>query len=480
MLKNFNEYALDETILSAIADLGYEQPTAIQEQVLPSVLEGKDVIAKSKTGSGKTAAFAIPIVEKIDWAENKPQALVLLPTRELAVQVKEDFTNIGRYKRIKAVALFGREPIRFQTTALRQKTHVVAGTPGRVMDHIERGTLKLDELKYFVIDEADELLHMGFLDQVEAIIKLLPKKRQTLLFSATYSNEIKKLAERYMFNPVFIEHENKDTKKSTIKQRLIEVDQTQKYEMLKKVTVVENPNSCIIFCNTKDQVDSVCEKLENDGYSVDMLHGGMTQDDRLAVMKDFRRGDFRYLVATDVAARGIDIEDISMVVQYDVPFEKESYVHRIGRTGRAGQQGLAMMLFSSNERRRLNEIEDYIGHTIERASVPTVEAVATNRAAFNEKMKSSPERKVMKSEQLNANIMKLYFNGGKKKKLRAIDFVGTISNINGIESGDIGIITIEEACTFVEILNDKGPLVLKAMQNKTVKNKQLKVHIAKK
>ncbi|MBQ0141131.1 MAG: DEAD/DEAH box helicase [Kurthia sp.] len=479
-MKNFKDFALDETILSAIADLGYEEPTAIQQQVLPSVLDGKDVIAKSKTGSGKTAAFAIPTIEKIDWAENKPQVLVLLPTRELAVQVKEDFTNIGRYKRIKAVALFGREPIRFQTTALRQKTHVVAGTPGRVMDHIERGTLKLDELKYFVIDEADELLHMGFLDQVEAIIKLLPKKRQTLLFSATYSSEIRKLAERYMNQPIFIEHEDKQMKKSTIEQKLVEVDTAHKYETLKKFTVIENPNSCIVFCNTKDQVDQLCEKLENDGYSVDMLHGGMTQDDRLAVMKDFRRGDFRYLVATDVAARGIDIEDISMVIQYDVPYEKESYVHRIGRTGRAGQRGVAIMLAAKNERRQLNEIEEYIEKTIERVAIPAIDLVEANRQAFETKMQSSPERKVMKSEQLNANIMKIYFNGGKKKKLRAIDFVGTINSIDGIEGKDIGIITIEEACTFVEILNGKGPIVLKAMQNKTVKNKQLKVHIAKK
>lgn len=479
-MNNFKDLINEQVILDAIADLGYTEPTAIQQQVIPAVLKDQDVIAKSKTGSGKTAAYAIPIIEKIDWNENKPQALVLVPTRELAVQVKEDFANIGRYKRIKSVAVFGSQPIRFQSTALRQKTHIVAGSPGRVMDHIERGTLKLDELKYFVIDEADELLHMGFIDQVEKIIKKLPKQRQTLLFSATYSTEIRKLAEKYMTNPTFIEYEGKQSAQSTIHQQVIEVDDSQKYSVLKDLTIVENPNSCIIFCNTKDQVNKLCEDLEDDGYSVDMLHGGMTQDDRLAVMKDFRRGDFRYLVATDVAARGIDIDDISMVIQYEVPYEKESYVHRIGRTGRAGSQGVAVTLASSKENRRLQEIEDYIHKTIERRKAPTSEEILKMEKAFKKKMLELPEKKLMKSEQLNAHITKLYFNGGKKKKIRPVDFVGTIANLDGVTADDIGIITIEETCSFVEILNGKGDTVLKQMQNKTIKNKALKVHIAKK
>ncbi|MEB7773126.1 DEAD/DEAH box helicase [Kurthia gibsonii] len=479
-MHSFSHYIQDSKVLQAIEDLGYKKPTPIQEKVLPIVQSKQDVIAKSKTGSGKTAAFAIPLIEQMNWEENKPQVLVLVPTRELAVQVKEDFTNIGRYKRIKAVAVYGRQPIRFQMTALRQKTHVVVGTPGRIMDHIERGTLHLDQLTTLVIDEADELLHMGFIDQVEKIIKKLPTKRQTLLFSATYADEIKRLAEKYMKTPVFIEHEAKEQEKTAIRQQRIQVKAEDKIRVLRDVTVVQNPDSCIIFCNTKEQVRSVCDQLEKAHYSVDMLHGGMTQDDRLAVMKDFRKGDFRYLVATDVAARGIDIEGISLVVQYDVPFEKESYVHRMGRTGRAGQQGTAILLSSPNEKRYVQEIEEYIEKTIPVEKAPTTEEVAENQAAFEEKMNTRPERKVMKSEQLNAHITKLYFNGGKKKKIRAVDFVGTIAKIDGVTADDIGIITIEDTCSFVEILNGKGTLVLKEMQNRTVKNKKLKVHVAKK
>lgn len=479
-MHSFSDFIQDQKVLQAIEDLGYQNPTPIQEKVLPIVQSRQDIIAKSKTGSGKTAAFAIPLIGQINWEENKPQVLVLVPTRELAVQVKEDFTNIGRYKRIKSVAVYGRQPIRFQTTALRQKTHVVVGTPGRIMDHIERGTLHLEQLTTLVIDEADELLHMGFIDQVEKIIKKLPTKRQTLLFSATYADEIKRLAEKYMKSPVFIEHETKQQEKTNIHQQRIDVKAEQKMNVLRDVTVVENPDSCIIFCNTKEQVRSVCDQLEAAHYSVDMLHGGMTQDDRLAVMKDFRKGDFRYLVATDVAARGIDIEGISLVIQYDVPFEKESYVHRMGRTGRAGQEGTAVLLCSPNEKRYLKEIESYIDSKIPLQTPPTKEAVQAMQQQFDDKMNTRPERKVMKSEQLNAHITKLYFNGGKKKKIRAVDFVGTIAKIDGVTADDIGIITIEDTYSFIEILNGKGTKVLKEMQNRTVKNKNLKVHIAKK
>ncbi|GEK33699.1 DEAD/DEAH box helicase [Kurthia sibirica] len=479
-MNKFTDYGLEETIIDAVKDLGYEQPTAIQELVLPQVLAGQDVLAKSQTGSGKTAAYAIPISNNIDWTENKPQALILTPTRELAVQVMEDFTNIGRYKRIKAVAIYGKQPIKFQIAALRQKTHIVAGTPGRVMDHIERETINFDKIQYLVIDEADEMLNMGFIEQVEKIIKKLPTDRKTLLFSATFPEAIKRLAKKYMIEPVLLEAAGNQSKVSTIRHEVIEVPEEMKYDTFRKVTTAENPDSCIVFCRTKDQVAKVCDNLTEDGYSVDMLHGGMTQDDRLAVMNDFRKGDFRYLVATDVAARGIDIDHITMVVQYDLPLEKESYVHRAGRTGRAGKEGKVITFVTPYEGKFLHSIEEFIGFKINRVNLPTSEQVALNIEAFKKKMATLPERKIAKKDQLNDHITKLYFNGGKKKKIRAIDFVGTLTNIDGIDGQDIGIITIQDSCTFIEILNDKGHIVLKAMQNKTVKNKQLKVHIAKK
>ena len=250
--------------------------------------------------------------------------------------------------------------------------------------------------------------------------------------------------------------------------------------MLKDVTIVENPDSCIIFCRTKDRVDTVCDQLVDLGYSCDKIHGGMIQEDRLDVMNDFRRGEFRYLIATDVAARGIDIDNITHVINYDLPLEKESYVHRTGRTGRAGQKGKAITFVTPFEDRFLSEIEEYIGFEIPKMAVPSKKEVSDKKPAFEAKMNVEPTIKQAKSEKLNKQIMKLYFNGGKKKKLRAVDFVGTIAKIDGVSVEDIGIITILDTISYVEILNDKGPIVLKSMKNTTIKGKLLKVHEAKK
>ncbi|MGE7927432.1 DEAD/DEAH box helicase [Lysinibacillus xylanilyticus] len=478
--KRFKDYELSNEIIMALDSLGYEQPTEVQSKVIPLALAKTDLVVKSQTGSGKTASYGIPICEAIDWLENKPQALVLTPTRELAVQVKEDFTNIGRLKRIKATAVYGKQPIAIQKTELKQKTHVVVGTPGRMLDHIERGTLVLDKIRYLVIDEADEMLNMGFIEQVEAIIKQVPQNRVTMLFSATLPEKVKDLAIKYMKTPTDVEIQATGLTTDKIDHSLYVVDEELKLSLLRKVTIVENPDSCIIFCRTKDRVDTLCEQLINLGYSCDKIHGGMIQDVRLEVMNDFKRGDFRYLVATDVAARGIDIDNITHVINYDLPLEKESYVHRTGRTGRAGLKGKAITLVTPFEDRFLSEIEDYIGFKIPNKVVPTEEDAFKNKAAFEAKMDIEPTLKKAKSEKLNEQIMKLYFNGGKKKKLRAVDFVGTIAKIDGITVEDIGIITITDAFTYVEILNDKGPIVLKNMKKTTIKGKLLKVYEANK
>ncbi|MGE7947408.1 DEAD/DEAH box helicase [Lysinibacillus sp. NPDC093688] len=478
--KRFKDYELSNEIIMALDSLGYEQPTEVQSKVIPLALAKTDLVVKSQTGSGKTASYGIPICEAIDWLENKPQALVLTPTRELAVQVKEDFTNIGRLKRIKATAIYGKQPIAIQKTELKQKTHVVVGTPGRMLDHIERGTLVLDKIRYLVIDEADEMLNMGFIEQVEAIIKQVPQNRVTMLFSATLPEKVKDLALKYMKTPTDVEIQATGLTTDKIDHSLYVVDEELKLSLLRKVTIVENPDSCIIFCRTKDRVDTLCEQLINLGYSCDKIHGGMIQDVRLEVMNDFKRGDFRYLVATDVAARGIDIDNITHVINYDLPLEKESYVHRTGRTGRAGLKGKAITLVTPFEDRFLSEIEDYIGFKIPNKVVPTEEDAFKKKAAFEAKMDIEPTLKKAKSEKLNEQIMKLYFNGGKKKKLRAVDFVGTIAKIDGITVEDIGIITITDAFTYVEILNDKGPIVLKNMKKTTIKGKLLKVYEANK
>jgi ATP-dependent RNA helicase DeaD len=477
---SFNDYALSEEIVRALASLKYESPTEVQEQVLPIALEGKDLVVKSQTGSGKTASFGIPLCEMVEWEENKPQALILTPTRELAVQVKEDITNIGRFKRIKAAAVYGKSPFERQKLELKQKTHVVVGTPGRVLDHIEKGTLALERMKYLIIDEADEMLNMGFIDQVEAIILELPTDRVTMLFSATLPNDIEKLCYKYMNNPVEVEIKATGITTENIDHSVLEVREENKFSLLKDITTVENPDSCIIFCRTKENVDNVFEQLDRSNYSCEKIHGGMTQEDRFAVMTGFKMGNFRYLVATDVAARGIDIENISHVINFDLPMEKESYVHRTGRTGRAGKSGRAITFVTPHEGKFLADIEAYIGFEIPQINAPSKEEVSSSKPAFDAKINGRREIKKDKGAQLNKGIMKLYFNGGKKKKIRAVDFVGTIAKINGVSADDIGIITIQDNVSYVDILNGKGPLVLKVMRDTTIKGKLLKVHEANK
>lgn len=478
--QQFSDFQLSEPILRALESLSYLSPTEVQEKVMPVALNKTDVAVKSQTGSGKTAAFGIPICELVEWEENKPQALVLTPTRELADQVKEDITNIGRFKRIKAAAVYGKQPFAYQQAELKQKCHVVVGTPGRVLDHIERGTIDLSRIAYLVLDEADEMLNMGFIEQVESIISKLPKERTTMLFSATLPENVEKLQQKYMSNPQHIEIASAKTLTDQIEHSLYIVDEKRKFSLLRDVTIVENPDSCIIFCRTKDNVDFVMEQLEKHYYTCDKLHGGMVQEDRFEVMNDFKRGEFRYLVATDVAARGIDIDSITHVINFDLPLEKESYVHRAGRTGRAGKTGKAITFATPYEDKFLKDIESYIGFELERRDAPSTGEVEQAAPAFTEKLESRPKLKRNKNELVNKDILKLYFNGGKKKKLRAFDFVGTLTSIPGVTAEDIGIIKTQDTVTYIDILNGKGPMVLKAMKDKTVKGKILKVHKANK
>lgn len=477
--KSFKDFPLSEEIARALANLNYDNPTEVQSEVIPLLLEKKNLVVKSQTGSGKTAAFGIPLCELVEWEENKPQALILTPTRELAAQVKEDITNIGRFKRIKAAAVYGKQPFAKQKLELKQKTHIVVGTPGRVLDHIEKGTLQVENIKYFIMDEADEMLNMGFIEQVEAIIEKLPTERNTSVFSATFPEDIKALCYKHMKNPLEIEIQSSGIIANNIDHALLKVREDDKFSLLQDITVMENPDSCIIFCRTQERVDTVLSQLDSEYYPVDKLHGGMYQEDRFAVMNDFKKGEFRYLVATDVAARGIDIENVTLVINYDFPLEKESYVHRIGRTGRAGHEGKAITFMTPYEEKYLPEVEGYIGFEIRRMTPPNKEEVEKRTQAFKEKLTAIPELKEDKSANVNKNIMKLYFNGGKKKKIRAVDFVGTIAKINGVTAEDIGIINIQENASFVEILNGKGPMVLDAMRKTTVKGKRLKVHEAR-
>ncbi len=473
--KSFAEYHVSEEIKRALAVLKYDTPTEVQSEVIPLALKKQDLIVKAQTGSGKTASFGIPVSDMIEWEEKKPQALILTPTRELAVQVREDITNIGRFKRIKAVSVYGKEPFSKQKDELKQKTHCVVGTPGRVMDHIERETLALDQIKYLIIDEADEMLNRGFIEKVEAIIKELPSNRVTMVFSATLPKDVENLCHKYMNDPIQIEIESTGVTADTIEHSLIEIREEEKISLLKDVTVVENPDSCLIFCRTKEHVDTVYSELDKSEYPCERLHGGLEQEDRFSVMEGFKLGNFRYLVATDVAARGIDIDNVTLVINYDVPMEKESYVHRTGRTGRAGNKGKAITFSTPFEGKFIKAIERYIGFELPAIESPSHLELAGKKAAFEEKLNSRRIVRNNKTARINQDIMKLHFNGGKKKKIRAVDFVGTIAKISGVTAEDIGIITIHDHMSYVDILNGKGSLVLQAMENATIKAKKLKV-----
>lgn len=470
----FETLSLEAPLLKALSGLGYHTPTPVQEQVIPLLLNDQSIVVKSKTGSGKTAAFGIPMIHKIDWDLRLPQVLVLTPTRELAEQVKTELFNIGRFKRMKVVSVYGKSPMKSQIRALHEKTHIVVGTPGRLMDHLDRGTLDLSELKYLVLDEADEMLNMGFLEDVETIMRQCPRDIVKALLSATMPDAIKSLCEKHMTDPVFIEIESKNDK-NEITQTKYHVSKKDKINLLCDLTKLHNPDQSMIFCNTRLEVDEVQAKLNRAGYPAKGLHGGMEQDDRSKVMDHFRRGKFRYLVATDVAARGIDIHDLSLVINYDVPEEAEIYVHRIGRTGRKEANGLALSLVTQKDYDYMDAIEKLIGKSIPLMAPPTSETLDDAHDDFEAKLSRTITPTLNKADELNESIIKLHINAGKKTKMRAGDVVGAICNLEGLTADDIGIINIIDVSTFVEILNDKGEQVYKHLQHTPIKGRLRRV-----
>ncbi len=474
-MTNFKDYKLSKEILKSINMLNFKTPTKVQQEVIPVALENKDVLVKSQTGSGKTATFAIPLCELVDWEENKPQALVLTPTRELAIQVRDDIFNIGRFKRVKVPAVYGKSSFALQAKELKQKTHIVVGTPGRTIDHIKEGNFITDNIKYLVIDEADEMLSMGFLEQVEEIIEALPKDRVTMLFSATMPEDIDNLANKHMKDPVTIEIKAKTLTVDRIQQDGYMVEETGKLNLLKDLTVIENPDSCVIFANTQVKVEALYKELTKLGYPCDKIHGGMEQDERIKVMTNFKKGYFRYLIATDVAARGIDIDNITHVINYDVPVLRENYVHRIGRTGRAGKEGRAITFIMKSDERRIFEIYSYTGKELTMKKRPSKRLVIELKPEFEKKLAKKPQVKEDKGANLSQEIMKLHINAGKKTKMRPVDIVGTLCSIDGMEASDIGVISVLDISTYVEILNNKGEMVLKALQKKNIKGRPRKV-----
>lgn len=377
---SFKDLALSEPVLKALESVGYETPSPIQAQIIPFVMAGRDVLGQAQTGTGKTAAFALPVLSNIDVKQKDPQALVLAPTRELAIQVAEAFQRYAAHiKGFHVLPIYGGQDYTTQLRQLNRGAHIVVGTPGRVMDHMRRGTLKLDQLKTLILDEADEMLRMGFIDDVEWILEQTPDTRQTALFSATMPTEIRKIAQKYLNNPEQVTIKVKTTTAANIRQRYWFVSGVHKMDALTRILEAENFDGMIIFVRTKTATIEVAEKLEARGFSASAINGDMSQALRERAIDNLKSGKLDILIATDVAARGLDVDRITHVVNFDIPYDTESYVHRIGRTGRAGRTGDAILFVSPREKRLLANIEQATKQKVEEMQLPSTEFINNTR-----------------------------------------------------------------------------------------------------
>jgi ATP-dependent RNA helicase DeaD len=542
-MTTFQELGLSEPLLKAISELGYEEPTPIQARTIQRVFEGADVIAQAQTGTGKTAAFALPIIQTVDRTVRQPQALVLTPTRELAVQVAEAFQSYGKYEPVAILPVYGGQPIDRQLRALERGVQVVVGTPGRVLDHIRRRTLKLNGVHSVVLDEADEMLDMGFIEDIEAILQETPQERQTMLFSATIPAPIANLAKRYLKNPERISIESEQLTVPQIRQIYYEVGGRDKFEVLARVIDYETPTSAIIFCRTKSAVDDLGQRLTARAYPAETLHGDLSQIQRDRVMSRFRSGQVEMLVATDVAARGLDIEHVSHVINYDIPLDPESYVHRTGRTGRAGRTGVAVTLVTPRERRLLRIIERVTNSTIQRMRLPTIaDVIARRREAFKETLRetvaggdyanytimveelgeeydpidlaaaafklllSEPEgeqedklaaedrddRDDRRSDRGDSptrrgtgrfgperGMTRIYLDVGRDDNVRPADIVGAIANEASVPGRAVGAIDLYERFSFVEVPENVAERVIRALKRTTIRGRKIAPTIAK-
>ncbi|WP_188881798.1 DEAD/DEAH box helicase [Alicyclobacillus cellulosilyticus] len=520
-MTSFQDFGLSRRVQQAIDDMGYEEPSPIQAACIPLILEGKDVIGQAQTGTGKTAAFGIPIVERVT-TEPRVQALVLAPTRELAIQVAGEFRKIAKYKRVRTLPIYGGQSIGHQIRALQQGVQVVIGTPGRVLDHIRRGTLKLQSVQTVVLDEADEMLDMGFIDDIEAILRETPSERQTLLFSATFPPEVRRLAVRYMRSPEHVTVTRGEMTAPLTEQVYYKVLERNKLESLCRIIDSEEVALGIIFCRTKRGVDELVEALLARGYLVDGLHGDLSQAQRDRVMKKFRQGEIELLVATDVAARGLDVENVTHVINYDMPQDPESYVHRIGRTGRAGKRGLAITLVTPREFKLLKQIERETGAKMTARDVPSLADVAERQAEMwrNRIVEAIQEGglghyrailgnivdeydpidiacallKIASSGELEASeqadydfgdtgatpgMVRFFVNIGRSNRISPADLVRTIAEEAGVPGQAIGKIDIFDRFTFVEVEQESAPFVYEALRQSRINGARVNLEPAK-
>ncbi|WP_279326093.1 DEAD/DEAH box helicase [Bacillus sp. FJAT-47783] len=388
----FDQFELSQDLMKSIKKMGFEETTPIQAQTIPLALNHKDVIGQAQTGTGKTAAFGIPLVEKIDVQSGFIQGIVIAPTRELAIQVSEELYKIGYHKRTQVLSVYGGQDINRQIRSLKKRPHIIVGTPGRLLDHIKRKTIRLDNVQTVVLDEADEMLNMGFIEDIEAILANIPESRQTLLFSATMPGPIKAIAERFMNNPEHVKVKAKEVTVPNIQQFYLEVPEKKKFDVLTRLLDIQSPELAIVFGRTKRRVDELSEALNIRGYSAEGIHGDLTQAKRISVLRKFKEGSIDVLVATDVAARGLDISGVTHVYNFDVPQDPESYVHRIGRTGRAGKTGVAMTFITPREFGILENIEKTTKRKMDKMRPPTLdEALEGQQKITIEKLRSMIE-----------------------------------------------------------------------------------------
>ena len=469
----FKNYPLSNEIKRALSEMGFQYPLPVQEEALPKILEGQDLTVRSRTGSGKTAAFAIPICEKIDIEDESLQAVVIVPTRELARQVEEEIAEIGKYKGIKSMAVYGNQLMEIQRKALKSMPpQILVATPGRLMDHLMNKNIRLAGLKYLVVDEADEILLMGFKEQLEYSLKRMPEDKVSLLFSATINDQVKEIAENYLKDPQAIDIEDEDPLKK-IEQLYYSVDGLKKVDLIKRIIRYEKPHKGIIFCNTREQAENVYQILSRWDRAVTSLHGGMDQDEREEVMRGFRRGYFRIMVATDLASKGLHVAGITHVINYSVPFEHEQYIHRIGRTGRVDDRGIAITLVMPSEMERFLELEEFLGYKI-----PLRGDFTQERRGYRAKNKKEQTRFKDEINRKKASIIRIQA-GKTNSYLRTRDILYTLRNVEGLHSSDIGKIEIKDKVTDIVIAPGKGEIALQALKKQGIGKKIYKMKLIK-
>lgn len=522
---NFEELCLDTRILRAVTEMGFEQASPIQAQAIPVAIEGKDMIGQAQTGTGKTAAFGIPLLQRVDPHNKKLQAVVLCPTRELAIQCANEMRKFAKFMHgIKVLPIYGGQDITKQIRSLKGGTQVVIGTPGRVIDHIRRHTLKMATVGTIVLDEADEMLNMGFREDIETVLQTLPEEHQTLLFSATMPKPIMEIAKTYLKEPEIIKVVKKELTVPKIEQYYYEVNPRKKAEVLSRLLDMYDPELSLVFCNTKRKVDELVEDLKGRGYFAAGLHGDLKQSQRDRVMNGFRNGRTDILVATDVAARGIDVDDVEAVFNYDVPQDDEYYVHRIGRTGRAGRTGCAFTLVVGKEIYKLKDIQRYCKTKIKRQPIPSVNDITDIKVEkvlekisgiieqdnlgkmidiLEEHLEDSDYSAIevaaallsmeMGDAVLDNNLgeefgdtgaepgmVRLFVNIGKKDRVRIGDILGAIAGESGMQGNLVGAIDMYDKYTFVEVPREYAADVIEAMKHAKIKGRNVNVEPANK